>query len=124
MEPNLDKLNYYSRVNYMKRSDKSGHAPINIGAVNNVGTLTVDHNIGYVPQYEFYADLDNDGTYWYGGEKVHEGTESTSGGGTAPSPDVNAFVTDSQITFKSRNGTSGSIGNREVYWLLYLDYGV
>lgn len=123
MEPDLDKLNFYSRVNYMKRSDKSGQSPMSIGPANNLSTLPIDHNIGYVPQYDFYADVLGNGTYWYGGEIVHEGTESTSGGGTAPGPDINAYVTEQQIIFQSRNFTSGTIASRDVFWLLYLDYG-
>lgn len=124
MQPNLDKLNFYSGVNYMKRSDKSGHQPLNIGAANTIQTMTIDHNLGYAPQFDFYVDLLNDGTYWYGGEIVHEGTESTSGGGSYPFAEVNGFVTLTQFIAKSSNPTGGTIGNREVYWLIYLDYGV
>lgn len=123
MEPDLDKLNFYSGVNYMKRSDKSGHAPMSIGPVANQGSKSIDHKLGYIPQYDFYADLLGDGTYWYGGEMVHEGTESISGGGSAPAPDINAYVTTDVLLFQSMNLTAGTIGDREVYWLIYLDYG-
>lgn len=112
MGVDLNKLNYYSGANYMKRyiSDK-----------RNVGTspLNISHPLGHVPQFVYYADLFNDGMLWYGGERVFEGTESTSGGVDA-NPEIVAWVTASTLTFDSRYYTSGT---RQVYFVLYRDYG-
>lgn len=113
MEPNLDKLNFYSGVNYMKRSDKSGQSTINTSDVD------VDHNLGYVPQFAVYAELDGDGFLWHGGERVFEGTESTSGGGTYP-PVVDAWSDENTLTMHPLNFLSAE----DVFWLIYLDYGV
>lgn len=112
-EPDLDKLNFYTGVNYMKRSDKSGQ-----GSVNSAD-VPVDHNLGYVPQFVYYVDLDNDGFLWYGGERVHSLTESTSGGGT-PQPYVDAWITENTLTLDPYNLG----GSRTAKWLIYLDYGV
>lgn len=112
MEPDLDKLNQYSRVNYMKRSDKSGQS------TTNTSNISVSHNLGYVPQFAVYGDVDGDGMLWYGSEKVTEATESTAGGGTQPKS-VDAWVTTDNLTIKPYNFG----GTRPVHWLIYLDYG-
>lgn len=111
-EPNLDKLNFYSRVNYMKRSDKSGQGEI------ETDPLVIFHNLGYPPKFMWFADLFGDGMIWYGGEKVFEGTESTAGGGTAP-PIVDAWVDEENLTLYPWFFTDP----RTAYWLIYLDYG-
>ena len=111
-EPDLDKLNFYSGVNYMKRSDKSGSGPVNATDVD------IDHNLTYVPQYVYYVDLDNNGFLWYGGERVHAYTESTAGGGPAV-PWVDAWITENTLTLNP-NSLGGS---RTAKWLIYLDYG-
>ena len=112
MEPDLDKLNSYSGVNYMKRSDKSGQSTI------NTADVVVSHNLGYAPQFSYYAELDGDGFIWYGGERVYAGTASTSGGVSSP-PVVEAWITDSQLTLHPSFFTAA----RAAYWLIYLDYG-
>lgn len=112
MEPDLDKLNYYSGVNYMKRSDKSGQSTI------NTADVVIDHNLGYVPQFVVYAELDSNGFIWYGGEKVFEGTESTAGGSSSP-PIVDSWITETQLTMHPNFFTTA----RNLYWLIYLDYG-
>lgn len=111
MEPDFDKLNFYSNVNYMKRSDKSGESTI------SSSEKSVTHGLGYEPQFLHYADVDNDGYIWYGGERVNEYTESTSGGGSAP-PRVDAWITDTTLTLSPFNISSA----RPIYWLIYLDY--
>lgn len=112
MEPDLDKLNFYTGVNYMKRSDKSGYSTI------NSANVVVPHNLRYIPQFVYYADLDGDGILWYGGERVWSGTESTSGGGTPP-PIVDAWITETELTMDPFFFT----GTRAIHWLIYLDYG-
>lgn len=112
MDPDYDKLNFYTGANYMKRSDKSGQSTI----ANS--TLAINHDLGYVPQFLTYADLDNDGILWYGGERVFEGTESTSFF-PSPPPDVMSWITTTTLTqYPSNIGSS-----RAVRWLIYLDYG-
>lgn len=111
MAVDYDKLNFYTGANYMKRSDKSGQSTIAGSAVD------VDHSLGYVPQFLTFADLDNNGILWYGGERVFAGTESTSGGWSYP-PMVDSWVTDQVLTmYPSNIGSS-----RPVHWLIYLDY--
>ena len=112
MAVDYDKLNFYTGANYMKRSDKSGGGTI---AGSSIG---VDHNLGYIPQFNIYADLDDNGILWYGGERVFAGTESTSGGWTYP-PIVDAWTTTNTLTMRPSNIGS----SRPIYWLIYLDYG-
>ena len=112
MVVDLDKLNFFTGVNYMKRSEKSGDDLI------NAAQIVVNHDLEYVPQYAYYVDIDGDGFLWYGGERVFEGTESTAGGWTYP-PIVDAWALENTLTFQPYNFTT----NRAIYWLIYLDYG-
>ena len=111
-EPDLDKLNFYSGVNYMKRSELSGSDDISTAQID------IDHNLNYIPQFVWYADVLDDGFLWYGGELVAEGTDSTSGG--APlNPEVNAWTTDTTLSLYPIDVSS----SRPVKWVIYLDYG-
>lgn len=112
MSVDLDKLNYYSGVNYMKRY---------ISDVRNVGASSVNytHSLGYVPQFVYYADLFGDGMLWYGGERVSEGTESTAGG-LSMGLEILAWINTSTLTLYPRNHSSGS---KEVHFVVYRDYG-
>ena len=110
-EPDLDKLNFYTGVNYMKRSDKSGQTSVNASDVD------VTHGLGYVPQFVYYVDLDNDGFLWYGGERVHAYTESTAAGPSAPF--VDAWIDTADLTLNPNNLG----GSRTAKFLIYLDYG-
>jgi len=112
MEPDLNKLNSYSGVNYMKRSDTSGQSTI------NTADLPISHNLNYTPQFVIYADLDGDGFLWYGGEKVFEGTNSTSFFASPP-PLVDSWITDTTLTMHPYNFSAA----RAIHWLIYLDYG-
>lgn len=111
MAVDYDKLNFYTGANYMKRSNKSGQGTI------SSSTVDVDHNLGYVPQFLMFADLDNNGIIWYGGERVFEGTESTAFF-PSPPPEVDSWITTSTLTlYPSNIGSS-----RPIHWLIYLDY--
>lgn len=107
MGVDLDKLNFYSGVNYMKRL---------ISDSQSVESSRIDYNhgLGYVPQFVYYADLFNDGMLWYGGE----GTESTSGGSVA-NPEIVAWARENTLSFYPYNYT----GSRTVYFVIYRDYG-
>lgn len=109
MAVNYNILNFYSGSNYMKRSDKSGNRKI------SSGTVSASHNLGYVPNFLYYVDLDNDGMLWYGGEKVNDYT------GTAfdYTRRVDAWIDTTKLTFDPSYITS----NRDVYYIFYLDYG-
>lgn len=112
MPVDLDKLNFYSGVNYMKRlvSDSTS-----VGTTKKV----INHDLGYPPQFVWYADLFGDNMLWYGGECVSEGTESTAGGASL-NPDINAWVRDNTLTLYPSNYTSGS---KTAYYVIYRDYG-
>ncbi|MCA9325520.1 hypothetical protein KDA23_05670 [Candidatus Saccharibacteria bacterium] len=112
MEPDFDKLNFYTGTNYMKRSSKTGDSTINASDVD------VLHDLGYNPQFVYYVDLDGDGYLWYGGERVFEGTDSSAGAWTYP-PIVDGWTTTDTLLFHPTGFSSAE----EIYWVVYLDYG-
>lgn len=122
-EPDLDRLNFYTGVNYMKRSDTSGHVAKSVAGSG--GQEVITHALGYIPHFDVYMDVNNDGTIWYGGFIVDEDTESTSGGASPDYLALEAYMTTTALTLNIVDLTSGGItSSPELYWLIYLDYGV
>lgn len=122
----LSKFIFYSQVNYMKRSEEfTGNANKSIsGTGEAVATETVTHNLGYVPQFDVYMDVEGDGTLWYDGSIVWEGTEAI-GGASTPYVEMRSHSNTTQLVMYIDDFTSGGTsGTRDIYWLIYLDYGV
>ena len=114
----LSKLNFHTGINYLKRSEFCGTANINT-AVS--GTLTIDHNLGYIPFYQVGAELDEAGTIWVGG-KVSTYTDQglLSGLGIPPTHiEIDSWITTTQLTIRLSNTASQVV---PVYWFIYLDY--
>ena len=129
MQPDYDKLNFYTGANYMKRSDKSGQGALaitNPNVMNEIaGVRTIDHNLGYVPQFNYFVDLLNDGMLWYGGEIVFEGTDSTSSGpGGISQIVVEGWMDTTKLSLAALDRTEfgSASGSRDCFWLIYLDY--
>lgn len=119
MAVDYDKLNFYTGANYMKRSDKSGSGKIPCaGAYQGGPAYTVPHNLGYVPQSLIFAELDNDGFLWYGGQRVWEKTGSTLGDTTGEPPSVELWVTENNLILYPKRYA----GERTVHWVIYSDY--
>jgi len=124
--PDLSKLDFITSENYLKRSSFCGHTTLTLGGYGTVNTTTIDHNLGYVPLFDVYCELDTDGAIIAGGEKVNAYTEAANLSGLAvdpPYPFLRAWATTTQLVIRLENYTSPTAsGTRELYWLIYLDY--
>jgi hypothetical protein len=122
----LSKLDFITSENYLKRSEFCGSTDLTLGAYGSAVTHTVDHNLGYVPLFDVYAELDTAGEIVAGGEKVNSLTEQAflSGlGADPPYPQMRSWATTTQLVIRLENFTSPTAsGTRKVYWLIYQDY--
>lgn len=114
----LSKLNFHTGINYLKRSEFCGTSSINTALTT---TLTIDHNLGYIPFFQVGAELNEAGTIWAGG-KISELTDQglLSGLGAPPTYiEIRSWSTTTQLTIKLSNTASQVV---PVYWWIYLDY--
>lgn len=116
------KLNFDSRLNYMKRSEFTGSTSVTLGAAGATTTHTVTHSLGYIPFFIVGANLNDTSTIW-SNNRVHEYTQSSNSGGARP-VQLFAWINDTDLTIEVINGTGGleQSGGRTVYWSIYLDY--
>lgn len=104
----LSKLSLYSAHNYMKNDESlSGDS----GSATT--STTVNHNLGYIPFYEVFAE--DDGIIW-AGEKINQYT-GTSTGNIPNDITMNNWVTDNQLVLNVITG-----GSKIIYWNIYKDY--
>jgi hypothetical protein len=123
MIADLDKLIFLSTVNYMKRDSTCGTDTLTLGALYATTPKTVDHNLNYIPFFEVYCDFSGDGVLW-AGEKVGEYTESSLSVTLEAWPILERWITTTTLTMNLINSTSPTAtGTRDIYWLIYLDYG-
>lgn len=118
MSRDITQLGFDSDLNYLKRDVSSGSATINTATST---TLTVAHNLGYVPQYEVAAELDEADTIWVGG-KVSALTDQgfLSGLGAPPTyVELDSWITSTTLTISLSNTASQQI---PVRYIIYLDY--
>lgn len=120
----LTKILLSSDINYMKRSTaNTGSTSLTLPAHGSTVSTTVTHNLGYIPYFDVFADLDGDGIIW-AGEKVDQYTDSSNTGVEVASPVINSWTTTSTLTVGLDNTTTPTAtGSRTVYWVVYLDYG-
>jgi len=119
----LPELNFYSGVNYMKRDISSGSSIMTLGALNAVTTITINHNLGYIPFFQVSCDQDGTGRIW-SATKINILTESSSAA-TRPDPFLRSWATTTTLVITLTNATSPlATGGRRVYYLIYRDYGV
>lgn len=122
MAKDLSKLNFDSTENYLKRSEFCNSQDVG-AAAGAVVTLPINHMLGYVPFYEVFADIDNDGTIW-NGNKVHAGTLSSAGGFAPSSATLRYNIDENQLRVTNDNSFTDPYTGRtmKIYWLIYLDY--
>lgn len=123
MTTDLSKLNFFSGANLMKRSSSdTGTSALTLPGAGLSVTLLVTHNLGYIPFFDAFADLDNDGIIW-AGEKIDKYTE-TSGFGSDVAPKLDYWSTTTVLTIRLDNTTTPTAtGTRDVWFVTYLDYG-
>lgn len=121
----LTLLHFLSSRNYLKRSDFCGSTALTLPAYGSTVTYTILHNLGYVPFFEVYAELDAAGTIWNGG-KVSANTDQSALSGSANDPtypQLKAWSDTTTLTITLDNTTTPTAtGTRTVYWLIYKDY--
>lgn len=116
----LKKLNIYSGVNYMKRSEFSDVAVVNVPAT--FYSFSVTHNLGYIPFYEVYAELDS-GTIWTNGKVSDVSYTGILHGsaGTQPFIDIATWSTTNTLTVYLYNFPAVAT-TVPVYYTIYKDY--
>lgn len=124
MTIDLSKLAFLSTVNYMKRSPpNTGSTPLALPGSGLTTSYSVTHNFGYIPYFDVFVDIDNDGVIW-AGEKVDRYTDSSNTGVSPAAPSVDYWSTTTVLTISINNSTSPvATGSRTIYWVTYLDYG-
>lgn len=122
----LTKLHFLSSENYLKSSTFCGSTTLTLSAGGSSVTYTITHNLGYIPFFEVYGELDSAGTIWSGG-KVSANTDQNmlSGSGVSETyPQLDAWSDTISLTITLTNNTSPvATGDRVVYWIIYKDYG-
>lgn len=115
--PDLSKLNFWSGANYMKRDGSVPQYDITAGAGATVAH-DVEHNLGFIPQYEVSGELDGLGIIW-ARNKLYVGME----GATSPTdPEISAWTTTTKLTLSLYNPTGAQV-TRTIYFVIYKDYG-
>lgn len=116
-------LYFWSEANYMKRDISSGTATLTLGAFGSTVSQTVNHNLGYIPFYQVFTEQDNTGKIW-AASKIDQYTETSLTGNNPVDPTLTSWVTTTQLVLNLINNTSPTAsGPRQVYWLIYKDYG-
>lgn len=117
----LTKAAFYSPLNYLKKSDDlSGSEAVTFsGSSLEVKTVTVSHNLGYIPFHTVAANLDDADIIWSSNTDPY-----ITGAPTGDEPFMEYWCTDTTLTIRLVNSdTSPITGDRTVYWNIYLDYG-
>lgn len=122
----ISKLHFLSSLNYLKRSTFCGSATVTLPAYGSAVTYTVTHNLGYIPFFATYAELDEVDTIWSGG-KVSTYTDQDVIAGFSvdpPYPKLDSWSDTTTLTIRLDNHTSPTAtGTRVIYWVIYKDYG-
>lgn len=124
MAVDLTKLSFYSAVNYLKRdSSLVGSTALTLPASGLSVSHTVTHNLGYVPFFIAGAELQDTSIIW-SNNYVHEYTESISASPNFPVT-FGYWCSATELTIEITNGggTGVQTGSRDVWWIIYLDYG-
>lgn len=122
--PDLSKLAFFSGVNYLKRGtdDLCGSTPLTLPAYGSTVSTTINHNLGYIPFFQVFTDITNDGTIW-AAQKLDQYTDTSLTGTDLSFPTLISYITTTALVISLYNGTSPvASGTRTIYWLIYEDY--
>lgn len=117
--PDLTKLQFYSGNNYLKRSSFWSQTSIAISnATTNV--VTVQHDLGIIPQYIIATDYLNDGVWW---ACPFVNPLRGSFGATDGAPTIYSAADTVSLYIKSNSDYLGDITgvSRNVKYGIYLD---
>lgn len=119
----LSKLQYYSELNYMKRSDTFGQDTLAYSTYYPGANLTESHGLGYVPFFLAGVDLFGDGVIW-SNQYVHPFTQTSNSGFANEPPQFYVWANETNIIINMRDGlgTGDQSGSRNIYYGVYLDY--
>ena len=121
---NLNEFTFTTDANYLKRAIK-GTRTFTIPTSGVGQTITINHNLGYKPQYFIGIDTAASSRIWTGGIVLSERTDAgiLSGLGSTPTyPDVTSYVTNTQLVVRIDNASSTSAGSKTLHYIIYLDY--
>lgn len=110
-------------ANYLKRylNDTS---TIIVPSFGNIASVPIPHTLGYIPNFDIFVDVSDDGVYWSGGEKVEDTTDlSVLTGGSAPNEFLtfDYYATSTNLYISVINNTDpSSSGTRSVDYVVYL----
>ncbi len=123
MAVDISTLNFYSGLNYMKRSEFTGSTEVTLPAADATVSYTVTHNLGYVPFIIAGATLSDTSIIW-SNNRVNYLTETSLSGPSNQEIKFYYWATTTTLVMSIRNGTgTGALsGTRTLYWAIYEDY--
>lgn len=118
MTVDLSKLNFWSGANYMKRyDDDSPYTDVTIAAFGSQ-TVTVNHGLNFIPEYDVQAELEANGRIWTGTIPY---VGMNQGGGGPSNAYFDSWITTTDLIITAHNPTGSSISFR-IYHIIYKDY--
>lgn len=122
MSTDLTKLAFDSRLNYLKRDNTiSGSEVVSLTAGTDE-TITVNHDLGYIPFYTVAATIEDDSIIW----STNISVRNYAGTVLLSDPTIRSYATTTQLVITYLNNlvtTANRItGNRTVYYIIYSDY--
>lgn len=123
MATDLTKISFDSRLNYLKRSEFVGSQDVTLGGAGATNTVTVTHNLGYIPFFTVASEMASSTIVW-SNEEVHLYTGKDFGAATDVPMFLNYWIDDTELTINLVNGegTETESGTRTIHWAIYLDY--
>lgn len=122
MAVDLTKIAFDSRLNYLKRDGTISGSQVVALTAGTDETITINHNLGYIPFYTVAATISDDSIIWSNNISVrnYAGTVLLS------DPTIRSYATTTQLVITYINNlvtnTKQITGNRTVYYNIYLDY--
>jgi len=117
MTANKSQLNFYTGVNYMKRSPASGSQSFALPATNTSATHAISHGLGKIPFFNVFADIYQNGQVW----AVNPVWVGMDQGSTTTLPMTVASYADVNNIYLVINNNTAT-GNVTIWYVIYEDY--
>jgi hypothetical protein len=118
----LTKLGFFSEVNYLKKDiSLSGSQSVSITTGQLYTTITINHNLGYIPFYTFAANLTNDGIIWSSQTMPRNIQNDVSR--TTTSFQMFSYCTTTSLVLGITNTNPPVNATVDFFYNIYLDYG-